>query len=257
MRYLARQTGKALATVDAAKDWLYEHGAFDLVPYDKRLGKELTLPVRQHVYELTGTLTFGDRVIHYLYFEDQENGQVDVSLAEISTAESSNQQNVKSLKDSKESEDSNGLKPAAPLQSNSGAPRPLHFGKQPISLARKEEEAKKVAQDSQSELARRIALASHSRKGVLAKEQQAMLFQPVKVNGMDFASPESLYNDKLYGERFKAYVETKITYYSNQDIAQSSYLVNLVRQYEGKYGWLEYAEQAAGSVPTSYEETSF
>lgn len=37
-----------------AKKWLGEHGAFQLVPYQKRTDEEKKLPQRQHIYQLTG-----------------------------------------------------------------------------------------------------------------------------------------------------------------------------------------------------------
>src|SRR3990172_6762274 len=40
-----------------AKKWLHEHGAFTLVPFDKRVEQELDLPPRQHIYQLTGKIT--------------------------------------------------------------------------------------------------------------------------------------------------------------------------------------------------------
>lgn len=39
-----------------AKRWLQDHGAFELVPKDKRVKEETRLPSRQHVYQLTGEL---------------------------------------------------------------------------------------------------------------------------------------------------------------------------------------------------------
>lgn len=38
------------------KKWLSAHGAFELVPHDKRVAEECNLPQRQHVYQLTGVL---------------------------------------------------------------------------------------------------------------------------------------------------------------------------------------------------------
>lgn len=39
-----------------AKKWLEKHGAFEVVPYDKRVDDELKLSPRQHVYQLSGVI---------------------------------------------------------------------------------------------------------------------------------------------------------------------------------------------------------
>ena len=49
---LGAHGNKARAT--RAKKWLEAHGAIELVPSKLRVGKEKTLPGRQHVYQLTG-----------------------------------------------------------------------------------------------------------------------------------------------------------------------------------------------------------
>lgn len=51
---LATNGNKTRAT--RAKKWLGDHGAFELVPYNKRVEDELNCAKRQHVYQLTGTV---------------------------------------------------------------------------------------------------------------------------------------------------------------------------------------------------------
>lgn len=60
-----------------AKKWLEQHGAFELVEYDKRVKEEQKLTPRQHVYQLTGVIAPCQDIscrcqqigasIHYLY----------------------------------------------------------------------------------------------------------------------------------------------------------------------------------------------
>lgn len=49
-------TGGNRRKATRAKKWLEKHLAFELVPFDKRVGKELNLQPRQHIYQLTGLL---------------------------------------------------------------------------------------------------------------------------------------------------------------------------------------------------------
>jgi len=64
---LVEETGWSVASVTAAKAWLAECGAFVLVPHDKRVDEEIDLPIRQHVYQLTGILQIEDRTYAYLH----------------------------------------------------------------------------------------------------------------------------------------------------------------------------------------------
>lgn len=55
-----------------AKQWLLQCGAIELVPGDKRVGKdEKALPSRQHVYQLTGKLCIDGIEYQYLYHSAQ------------------------------------------------------------------------------------------------------------------------------------------------------------------------------------------
>ena len=49
-----------------AKRWLIEHDAIKLVPYEKRVGDEINLPKRQHIFQLTGFIRDGDMIYPYL-----------------------------------------------------------------------------------------------------------------------------------------------------------------------------------------------
>lgn len=51
---MATNGNKTRAT--RAKKWLDQHGAYDLVPYNKRVDDELECAKRQHVYQLTGSI---------------------------------------------------------------------------------------------------------------------------------------------------------------------------------------------------------
>lgn len=66
-RTLATRLGKSVPYVNAALHYLEAHGAITLVPRDKLVDEELKVPARQHVYQLTGALTFGEKTIAYLY----------------------------------------------------------------------------------------------------------------------------------------------------------------------------------------------
>lgn len=77
MRSLAERLGKSLPHVTAAKQWLIDHGAVSLVPYELRVGEEKTIPNHQHLYELTGKIKFDDgTTVNYLHISP-ENGQSD------------------------------------------------------------------------------------------------------------------------------------------------------------------------------------
>lgn len=65
------ETGWKRDSVLAAKKWLADNGAIELVPYSMRINEEKALPRRQTVYQLTGyfnLLTDGEPIfIQYLY----------------------------------------------------------------------------------------------------------------------------------------------------------------------------------------------
>lgn len=79
----ARATNKNLEMATRAKNWLIEHGAIELVPYEKRWdGEEKALPRRQHIYQLTGVLVLEGQITSYLHV-----GKTDVSPRETSPGE--------------------------------------------------------------------------------------------------------------------------------------------------------------------------
>lgn len=86
VKTLCEDTGLATATVSEALRWLKEHEAIRVIPYDERSGPiEKGLPVRQHVYELTGYLRDDEtgRVYPYLYASDaaqEEFGRAEISV---------------------------------------------------------------------------------------------------------------------------------------------------------------------------------
>lgn len=75
-------TNKNRNKATRAKDWLQKHGAFTLVPRDKRVEEELHLNGKQLVYQITGVIKACDdktchcggdgKVYKYLYFKEQE-----------------------------------------------------------------------------------------------------------------------------------------------------------------------------------------
>jgi hypothetical protein len=70
-RALVEGTGKSSATLTDAKEWLLEHGAIVLVPFEKRVAEELRLPGRQHIYQLTGRIEVDGNLIPYLYMDGE------------------------------------------------------------------------------------------------------------------------------------------------------------------------------------------
>lgn len=64
---IASDLGISPNQVTKAKNWLIEHGAIQLVPYDKRIGNEELLPPRQFVYQVTGQVTIDGKTVSYLY----------------------------------------------------------------------------------------------------------------------------------------------------------------------------------------------
>src|SRR5690606_36842996 len=67
-------TNRSRNDASGAKKWLLEHGAIRLIPYSKRIGKELKLPPRRHVYEVTGSFTVNGTTYPYLYMNPNGGG---------------------------------------------------------------------------------------------------------------------------------------------------------------------------------------
>ena len=77
MRLLVKETGWSIGEITKAKDWLIEHGAIELVPFDKRMGKqECALPQRQHIYQLTGEFEVDGKKYQYFMLPDVSQGEV-------------------------------------------------------------------------------------------------------------------------------------------------------------------------------------
>jgi len=77
---LATETGWALASITAAKKWLIEHNAMILVPFNKRIDEETKLPIRQHVYQLTGVIDIDGKTWPYLYMTPEAKDSVKAIL---------------------------------------------------------------------------------------------------------------------------------------------------------------------------------
>lgn len=98
---LCKSTGFNQPAVVEARNWIIEHHAVVLVPYEKRDGDERKLPVRQSVYQLTGVLKLQARVVPYLLMSPEmfatvtreldnicnEVSEVKISLSEVSVSE--------------------------------------------------------------------------------------------------------------------------------------------------------------------------
>lgn len=89
---LCKETAFEMEAVTAAKHWLADRGAFVLVPYKLRVDEERKLPIRQHIYQLTGLIRASDDTVReYLYMSPEAREgvaqvieSIKVSAAEIS-----------------------------------------------------------------------------------------------------------------------------------------------------------------------------
>ncbi len=84
--YLADKLGKSTATIESALKWLRKVGALEVVPFKERVGTEKTLPNRQHVYQLTGKLSDGEKSTEYLYVSSM-NGQSEGNVLQTKTSD--------------------------------------------------------------------------------------------------------------------------------------------------------------------------
>jgi len=84
------RTGIRRAKIVAAVQWLRIHRAIELVPVSKRVGKELELPIRQHVYQLTGVIEWQGSTVPYFHVSPDDVESSDVGTIKSTTdAESS------------------------------------------------------------------------------------------------------------------------------------------------------------------------
>lgn len=134
MRGLAKMMGRSLPVVTRAKQWLIEHEAIEIVPYDKRVDQEKALPQRQHVYQLSGYISINGVKVQYIFnkpskaVEDQypETSKPDISQNEISNPETSTEL-IQSIIQNKELSISSKIQdigisneiPTAPLENES------------------------------------------------------------------------------------------------------------------------------------------
>lgn len=63
---ICKDTGYSQPMVVEARNWLVAHQAMVIVPFDKRLGDEEKLPIRQAVYQLTGVLKLSGVIVPYI-----------------------------------------------------------------------------------------------------------------------------------------------------------------------------------------------
>lgn len=86
MDLLVSETDWEIGAVTKAKRWLMERGAFVLVPYEKRVDREVDLPIRQHVYQMTGVLRTKEGVKPYIYMPPDEFEDLAHRILEIDPA---------------------------------------------------------------------------------------------------------------------------------------------------------------------------
>lgn len=77
VRRIGTRASKSLETVNEAKKWLKSVGAIVDVPFDQRIGKELDIPKRQCVYEVTGIIKIAEKEYPYLYLEKVDHGDIE------------------------------------------------------------------------------------------------------------------------------------------------------------------------------------
>lgn len=63
---LCKETGFTKPTVVEARKWLLKKHAIELVPFDKREGKEKELPPRQFIYQLSGSIMTSQGIRPYI-----------------------------------------------------------------------------------------------------------------------------------------------------------------------------------------------
>jgi hypothetical protein len=68
---IRKETGLSRAPVSQSVQWLIDHKAVVLVPYDKRVGKETKLAKRKNIYQLTGLIEINGKFIPYLFMNPE------------------------------------------------------------------------------------------------------------------------------------------------------------------------------------------
>jgi len=86
---LVEETGWSRPLVSKAKAWLAEQGAFVLVPFRKRVDEEVSLPRRQHVYQLTGMMVIDGKPIKYLFMNPETEAAITALVSNSKAGERS------------------------------------------------------------------------------------------------------------------------------------------------------------------------
>lgn len=86
---IAKETGVGTTAVIAAKKWLIACGALEVVPMDKRVGKEAEQHHRIDVMQVTGVLNLDAMTYPVLYFNEYQNTSLYTSPAETTPSETS------------------------------------------------------------------------------------------------------------------------------------------------------------------------
>lgn len=137
---LAVETGWSRPSIVHAKQWLAAHGVFVLVPFHKRVDEELYLPPRQHVYQLTGIMTFDGEAVPYLLMNPEAQTAIELVVKKLSESKATESKATESKvgklsptlpKDSSLLEDDSLLEGNTTTTSSPGvvveAPRPTIF----------------------------------------------------------------------------------------------------------------------------------
>lgn len=80
---MADETGISASTINEAKEWLIEHKALAIVPFEKREGKELKVSHRQNVYQLTGVIEIEGTIYPYILMNDEIKAAIEEELKDL------------------------------------------------------------------------------------------------------------------------------------------------------------------------------
>jgi hypothetical protein len=80
---MADETGISASTINEAKEWLIEHKALAIVPFEKREGKERAISHRQNVYQLTGVVEIEGKLWSYMLMNDEIKAAIEEELKDL------------------------------------------------------------------------------------------------------------------------------------------------------------------------------
>lgn len=134
---ICNDTGYSREPVVSAVKWLGQVGAFVKVPHDKRFGKEMELPNRQSVYELTGVVIIDGQSHQYLYLNIPKSSANELSKEGHSSASESSPAEPKGSYSSKGSKNKGKVAdaPSSPSQLRGAVLESLRSNKVGMSVA--------------------------------------------------------------------------------------------------------------------------